>query len=54
MQKFEWLSVGFVLLYFLDTHTVRMIELKDQASRPRNKKVVNLDISCNLVTKISN
>jgi len=34
---------------FCKTHTVRMIELKNQANRPRNKKVVRLDI-CNWVT----
>jgi len=50
MQKFERRSLRFVLLYFLDTHTVRMIELKNQANRPRNQKVVSLDISCKLVT----
>jgi len=37
MQQFERLSSKFVLLYFLDTHTVMMIELKikqiDQETR---------------------
>ena len=31
-------------IIFLDTHTVRMIKLKNQANRPRKQEVVSLDI----------